>query len=62
MRPDGCKTPPRYSAAFPANSTRLPSSSPPRPIGGAVSVAARDAVVDTKGEPNGHHQIEVETS
>jgi len=35
------------STGFPANSIRLRSPTPPRPIGGAVSVAARDAVGDT---------------
>ena len=34
---------------------------PPRPLGGAVSVAAQDAVVDAKGKTDGHHQIEIET-
>jgi hypothetical protein len=59
MRPDGCKTRPRCSTAFPANSTGLALLAAP-PIGGAVSVAARDAVVDQKGELNGHHGIQAE--
>ena len=35
--------------------------SPRPPIGGAGSVAALDAVVDFRGEPHGHQQIEIET-
>lgn len=61
MRPAGCRTRLHCSTVFPANSSGVASISPPRLIGGAVSVAAQDAVVDTKGKTDGHDQTEIET-
>jgi hypothetical protein len=52
---------PRCSTGYRANRFELRSSQRPAPVGGAVSVAAHDAVVDTKEEPDGHHETEIET-